>query len=303
MGWAHGLGLKGNSLSLFFNRLRFLSGGYSVCLLTLLLCFGLAIPALANEAEEDEFDGYEVTVDDEPFWVAWNAYISELVQQELATPDPWESFNRKMFAFNDVADRYILTPVAKSYQWITPDPVERSVGNVFSNLLEIRTITNDLLQLKFLQAASDTGRFVINSTVGLVGIFDVASSLGLEKHDEDFGQTLGYWGVGAGPYLVVPIFGSYTLRDGIGVFPDTYTDYITNLDHVPTRNQLWVFRNVHDRSELFAAEELITGDRYSFIRDAYLQRRAYLVNDGQVEDDFGDDDGWGEGELGWEEDL
>lgn len=266
-----------------------------VCLLTLLL-LPLSVtaqavePILAPAAEQDE-----------AFWVQWNRFVNDLVRREMEQPDPWEDFNRKIFAFNDFVDRYTLKPASKAYQWITPDPVERGVANVFSNLLEITTIVNDLLQFKFTQAASDTGRFVINTTVGLGGIFDVASPIGLTKNDEDFGQTLGYWGMGSGPYLVVPFFGSYTLRDGFGAYLDVYSDVLAEVDHIPSRNQIVILRYIDKRVGLFAAEELITGDRYAFIRDAYLQRREYLVNDGVVQDTFGDED-WEEGwQDGWDE--
>ncbi|MGK0498792.1 MAG: phospholipid-binding lipoprotein MlaA [Oceanicoccus sp.] len=243
-------------------------------------------------------DRQQMEEDSQQFWQEWNDYVSTLIQSGLERPDPLESLNRKIFAFNDVADKYVLSPVARGYQAVTPDSLERGIGNMFSNLLEITTVINDVLQLKFGQAASDTGRFLINSTVGLAGLFDVASPLGLEKHEEDFGQTLGYWGVVSGPYLVVPFLGPYTLRDSVGGFADVFSDYITKLDHIPTRNQLWMLRNVDDRGGLFAAEELITGDRYSFIRDAYLQRREYLVNDGVVTDNFGEavDGGWNDDE-------
>ena len=259
-------------------------------LLSLLLLLSTAATAEAQTPQEDG---------DARFWEVWNAYIVELVEQELSTPDPWEPLNRKIFAFNDFADRYALTPVAKTYQFITPDPLEAGIGNMFSNLFEITTILNDLLQLKFGQAASDAGRFLLNSTVGLLGLFDVATPVGLEKHEEDFGQTLGYWGMGSGPYIVVPIIGSYTLRDGVGAYIDSYSDYVTDLNHIPTRNQLWLMRNIDNRARLFAAEELITGDRYTFIRDAYLQRREYLVNDGVVVDSFGEEDWDDEGD--WDE--
>lgn len=259
-------------------------------LLSLLLLLSTAATAEAQTPQEDG---------DARFWEVWNAYIVELVEQELSTPDPWEPLNRKIFAFNDFADRYALTPVAKTYQFIIPDPLEAGIGNMFSNLFEITTILNDLLQLKFGQAASDAGRFLLNSTVGLLGLFDVATPVGLEKHEEDFGQTLGYWGMGSGPYIVVPIIGSYTLRDGVGAYIDSYSDYVTDLNHIPTRNQLWLMRNIDNRARLFAAEELITGDRYTFIRDAYLQRREYLVNDGVVVDSFGEED-WDD-EDDWDE--
>lgn len=250
----------------------------TAAMLLMILCLSATAVAQTEEADDGRFR---------------NAYNAELVERELSTPDPWELINRKTFAFNDVADHYVLTPVAKTYQFVTPDPLEAGIDNMFSNLLEVTTIINDLLQLKFAQAASDTGRFLLNSTVGLLGLFDVATPVGLEKHDEDFGQTLGYWGIGSGPYVVVPILGSYTIRDGLGTYLDTYSDYVTNLDHIPSRNQSRLLRTVDKRAGLFAAEELITGDRYAFIRDVYLQRREYLVNDGSIVDSFGDED-WDE---------
>lgn len=241
----------------------------------------------------------ELSENDRHFWEEWNEALSQFVRRELAVPDPWESFNRKIFVFNDYADSYVLKPVAKGYQLITPDPVEQGISNVFSNLFEVTTIANDLLQFKLAQAASDTGRLLLNSTVGLAGLFDVATSIGLEKHNEDFGQTMGYWGIGTGPYLVVPLLGSYTLRDGVGGYIDVYTDVVSDIDHIPTRNVLWALRTIDKRASLLAAEELITGDRYTFIRDAYLQRRHYLVKDGVIEDSFGEEDF----EESWDDEL
>ncbi|HUH37354.1 MAG TPA: VacJ family lipoprotein, partial [Spongiibacteraceae bacterium] len=163
--------------------------------------------------------------------------------------------------------------------------------NVIDNLLEVTTVANGLLQGKFSQATSDTGRFLVNSTVGVLGVFDVASRIGLERHDEDLGQTLGYWGVPSGPFVVVPFFGPFTVRDGLAFVVDTSTtDYLANLDDVRTRNSVTVLRFVSLRADLLKSEDLISGDRYSFIRDAYLQRREYLVRDGKVEDTFGDED-------------
>ena len=131
------------------------------------------------------------------------------------TPDPWEGFNRKVFVFNDTLDTYTLKPLAKGYRAITPDPVEDGISRMFSNLWEIVNVLNDVLQGKFGQAGNDTGRFLVNTTVGLVGFFDVADNFGLPKNDgEDFGQTLGVWGVGEGPFLMLPLFGPSTLRDG-----------------------------------------------------------------------------------------
>ncbi|MDY0005462.1 MAG: VacJ family lipoprotein [Spongiibacteraceae bacterium] len=212
-------------------------------------------------------------------------------ERDVHNPDPWEGLNRKVYIFNDYIDRNLLVPTARAYQWITPDPVQRGVRNVIDNLLEVTTVANGLLQGKFSQATSDTGRFLVNSTVGVLGVFDVASRIGLERHDEDLGQTLGYWGVPSGPFVVVPFFGPFTVRDGLAFVVDTSTtDYLANLDDVRTRNSVTVLRFVSLRADLLKSEDLISGDRYSFIRDAYLQRREYLVRDGKVEDTFGDED-------------
>lgn len=205
-------------------------------------------------------------------------------------PDPYESINRKIFVFNEYADRYFLKPVAKGYRWITPDPIEDGIGNMFSNVTEISVALNNVLQGKFKYAAMDGGRFLVNTTVGLAGFFDVAVHWGMPRHEEDFGQTLGYWGLNSGPYLVVPFLGPRTIRDGVGSIVDGYTDPVIRVDHVPTRNTLMGTRVVSIRAQLLKAEELVSGDRYIFLRDAYLQRRQFLVNDGVVEDNFGGED-------------
>lgn len=254
-------------------------------------------PLPVKNASEQAPDTDEVMGEENTFWRSWFEFVHDVPDyfpvalEKIQERDPLEPLNRKIFAFNDVADRYVLTPVAKSYQWVTPDPVEKGVSNVFSNLLEVTTIANDILQLKGIKAIEDTGRFFINSTVGVLGIFDVASHMGLLKNKEDLGQTLGYWGVGSGPYVVVPLLGSYTFRSGLGAFGDVNTDLLNYVDHIPTRNQSWALRTVDTRKSLFAAEKLITGDRYTFIRDAYLQRRESLVLDGAIqEDSFGEED-------------
>ncbi len=212
---------------------------------------------------------------------------------EAKNPDPWEGFNRGVYKFNDGVDRFFLKPVAQGYQAITPDPVEDGISNVFSNLYEVRNIINDVLQWKWGQAANDTGRFLVNSTVGVVGLFDVAQHIGMPENDggEDFGQTLAVWGVGSGPYIVIPFLGPSTLRDGAGIPVDTQIDIIGYIDHVPTRNSIWATGFVDKRAGLLEAEKLMSGDRYTFMRDAYLQHREYLINDGVVEDDFGGDAG------------
>ncbi|HAD08918.1 MAG TPA: hypothetical protein DCF62_05515, partial [Porticoccaceae bacterium] len=169
-----------------------------------------------------------------------------------------------------------------------PDVIERGVARMFGNLGEVLNVVNDVLQGKLGQAGNDGGRFIINSTVGLVGFFDVAQHWGLPKSDgEDFGQTFATWGMGQGPYLVLPFFGPSNLRDAPGRVFDSFLNPIAYVDHVPTRNELYGANVLSDRAELLEAEKLIRGDKYSFIRDVYLQRRDYLINDGQVEDDFG----------------
>ncbi len=212
---------------------------------------------------------------------------------EARNPDPWEGFNRGVYKFNDGVDRFFLKPVAQGYQAITPDPVEDGISNVFDNIFEVRNIINDVLQWKWGQAANDTGRFLVNSTVGIVGLFDVAQHIGMPENDggEDFGQTLAVWGVGSGPYLMIPFLGPSTLRDGAGMPIDMQMDLVSYIDHVPTRNTTYGVRIVSDRAGLLEAEALMSGDRYTFIRDAYLQRREYLIKDGAVEDDFGGDEG------------
>lgn len=204
--------------------------------------------------------------------------------------DPYEGFNRAIFGFNNGLDRYILKPVAKGYRFIAPGFVEKGVSNFFSNLTEIRNLLNAGLQGKGVKSLHYTGRFLVNSTVGLFGLFDVASSMGLEKLDgEDFGQTLASWGVGSGPYLVLPILGPSSFRDGVGIPADMYADPINYVEDDDTRTGLTVGKVINTRAGLLDAEELITGDKYIFIRDAWIQRREFLINDGEVEDDFGAD--------------
>ncbi|MFL0797243.1 MAG: VacJ family lipoprotein [Cellvibrionaceae bacterium] len=202
--------------------------------------------------------------------------------------DPWETFNRKVFKFNDVSDRYVLKPLTKGYKYITPDPIETGVSNAFSNLGEPVSLLNSLLQGKVKQSGLTLSRFVVNSTLGIAGLFDVATKMGIDAGDgEDFGQTLAVWGVPSGPYIVVPFLGPSTLRDGSGMAVDSQLGLLEQIDHVPTRNQVYGLRLLDIRSSLLEAEKLMSGDRYSFMRDAYLDRREFLVNDGEIEDDFG----------------
>ena len=217
--------------------------------------------------------------------VSGGAYAQEAKEQ-----DPWEGFNRAMFTFNDTLDGYVLKPVAKGYKAVTPDFAEKGVSNFFGNLLEIRNVLNDVLQWKWGQAGNDSGRFLINTTLGIGGLFDVAKHMKLPKSEgEDFGQTLAVWGLGSGPYLVLPFLGPSSVRDGAGLPLDWSADPISYIDHVPTRNSTRAFKFVVDRADLLTAEEFISGDRYIFIREAYLQRRNYLINDGEIDDPFAAD--------------
>ena len=203
-----------------------------------------------------------------------------------------EGYNRTVHSFNSKLDRWLLKPIAKGYKAVTPDPVERGVSNFFGNLKEVINIPNDLLQGKFKQAANDTGRLLVNSTLGIGGLFEVADEFGLEKSDgEDLGQTLAAWGVPSGPYIVVPFLGPSTLRDlPAGVVDSIAFDPLQHVDNVSLRNSLYGLRLIDTRVQLLSAEELVSGDSYTFFKDAYLQRREYLANDGDVEDDFGDED-------------
>ena len=204
--------------------------------------------------------------------------------------DPWEGFNRKVFAFNDGLDRILLKPVAKGYRAITPEPVDKGVTNFFSNLGEIGNVINSLLQGELIQAGKGTTRFVVNSTLGIGGLFDVANRMGVKESEEDFGMTLAKWGVDAGPYVVLPLLGPSTVRDGIGEVPDYFMNPIIYLDDTPVELSLWALSVIDLRADLLDVDELVSGDRYVFIRDAYLQRRRFLVTGELPEDDFGDED-------------
>jgi phospholipid-binding lipoprotein MlaA len=213
--------------------------------------------------------------------------ISKYAQQK----DPLESFNRGVFAFNDTLDRAIIKPVAQGYSAVTPGPVKNMVNNFFSNLDDVVVTVNDLLQFKFRQAASDGSRVIFNSTFGVLGLFNVVDKL--EKHNEDFGQTLGYWGVSSGPYLVLPFFGPSSVRDGSGLYADSFASVIGRTKNMSARNRDWLAEGVNTRAGLLEGEKVLDEaiiDRYSFIRDAYLQRRQSLVYDGNPPRQKFDDD-------------
>lgn len=198
--------------------------------------------------------------------------------------DPFEGLNRAVFVFNDALDTYALRPIALGYRYITPDFVETGVSNFFDNLADVSNVLNNGLQGKFADAGTDLSRLVFNTTIGLLGLFDVATEMGLAQHDEDFGQTLGVWGVSSGPYLMLPLLGPSTVRDTAGLVVDYTTDPVNWLDDQGDKNAASLVRIVDGRSRLLASESLISGDKYSFIRDAYLQRREFAISDGEITD-------------------
>jgi phospholipid-binding lipoprotein MlaA len=208
------------------------------------------------------------------------------MSQAASEEDPWEGFNRAMFRFNDTLDTYALKPLAQGYRAVTPQFLEDGVHNVFGNVGDVGNLANNLLQGKLHNAGVDTGRLIFNTTFGLLGFFDVAKHMGLRKNDEDFGQTLGVWGLDSGPYLVIPFLGPSTVRDATGRVPDSFLTPYPYIDHVPTRNVTRGVQVVDTRANLLQAERLISGDKYVFIRNAYLQSREFKIKDGQVEDDF-----------------
>jgi phospholipid-binding lipoprotein MlaA len=209
--------------------------------------------------------------------------------------DPWEGMNRGIYSFNTGLDTVLIHPVAKGYNWVLPKPVRKGVSNFFDNLGDVVTVVNDLLQGKFEQAASDTSRVLWNSTIGIGGLFDPASAMGLERHQEDLGQTFGVWFAkyDPGPYLVLPILGPSSVRDGTGLIGDIFTwpvfwlpakGYVTwglaGLGYVDTRAELLESEKILDEASL---------DRYAFLRESYFQHRRDQVYDGEVPDDEDDD--------------
>jgi phospholipid-binding lipoprotein MlaA len=229
--------------------------------------------------------------------IAIVALISGCASTNASKADPFEGINRGTYAFNDAVDRAVLEPVARGYQAVLPQFVRSGVNNVFTNFGDVSVSLNNFLQGKPKDAASDLGRFLVNSTLGVLGLFDVATPMGLDKHNEDFGQTLGTWGVGSGPYVVVPFMGPSTFRDGLGRYADSYAGWAKQVDHIPTRNSAYGLELIDVRASLLGAGKSLDEaalDKYQFLRDAYLQRRLRMVYDGkapqakldQLEDDL-----------------
>ncbi|PCI20363.1 MAG: ABC transporter [Piscirickettsiaceae bacterium] len=210
--------------------------------------------------------------------------------------DPLELINRGIYSFNEKADEYVLEPVAKGYRFVTPQVVDTSITNFFRNLDDVVVFVNDILQFKFNQAASDGARFLVNSTVGILGFMDVATDMGMPKHNEDFGQTLGAYGLGTGPYIVLPILGPSNLRDTVGLYADTFVDPIQYIEDSHTMWGVIVLKGIDTRAGIISTKKIFDQaalDPYEFIRSSYFQRREYLVYDGDPpmdEEEFFDDE-------------
>ena len=196
--------------------------------------------------------------------------------------DPFEGFNRAMFTVNEGIDT-VVKPVAQGYDYITPSPIKAGIGNFFGNIGDIWIAINNLLQGKPMDSLSDIGRILVNTTVGIAGLFDVASEIGLEKHSEDFGQTLGKWGFYDGPYFVWPVIGPRNMRDTFGFAVDSAVDPVRHIDHVPTRNVLIGVRFIDVRASLLPADKILEEaafDKYNYVRNAYMQNRRSAIYDG-----------------------
>ena len=214
-------------------------------------------------------------------------------KEERSPDDPWEPMNRRISAFNDNVDRFTFKPLAKGYEKVVPRPVRTGINNFSRNLLGPLFIVNNVLQGKLRRGASETGRFLANSTLGIGGLFDVGGAMGMETYREDFGETLAVWGVPAGPFVVVPILGPRTLRDAVMIPFNFAADPAFYIDDDATRWGLYIVRAVDLRANLFTAEALIEDsfDRYLAIRESYLQNRRFLIHDGNPpeDEDFYDD--------------
>lgn len=214
-------------------------------------------------------------------------YISDISANEIN--DPYENLNRKTYQFNENLDEKIAKPIAEIYSKFPP-PIKSGVTNFFNNLEEVDTFINQLLQGKPKESLNDLTRFIINSTIGLAGFIDVASKIGLERHEEDFGQTLGVWGVGQGPYIMLPVLGPSTLRDTFSRPVSSFLSVTFHMTETDVNIALKSIDAIETRERLLEVESLLSGDKYSFVKDAYIQSINYEVKDGiDVVDEFIDD--------------
>ena len=212
--------------------------------------------------------------------------------------DPWEGYNRWMFNFNDGADRLVIKPVARGYDFIMPEVARIGVNNFFTNFYDFNGALNALLQGEVEQALNNTFRVLTNSTIGLFGLFDVASRVGIPRYETDFGHTLSIWGVPTGNYFVIPIVGPSTVRNAFGASIDAYISPTGQMMNDKAYWGLRAFNVVDFRASLLDAEEMMSGDRYVFYRDVYLQNRAVLESGGQVKDEFSEfDNDWDEDDF------
>ena len=200
--------------------------------------------------------------------------------------DPFQEINEKTHNFNLVLDEQLATPVARIYKKVTPDLVEKSITNFTHNIEDLSIAINNILQGKINNGISDLLRFTINSSLGVLGFFDIASNLGFEKNDEDFGQTLATWGMGAGPYIVLPGLGPSNLRDTLSMLPDAFLTPLYVIDHDRTSYSLTAIDIVETRARYLGLESVVIGDDYLFYRDAYLQSREFDILDGEVSEEF-----------------
>jgi phospholipid-binding lipoprotein MlaA len=207
----------------------------------------------------------------------------------MASEDRFETINRKVHGFNDFMDTKLMRPAAKAYKKVLPAPVRYSVRNFVGNLSDVGDIINNALQGKPKQALSDFGRVLVNSSIGIGGLFDPASRMGLVDHDEDFSQTLAVWGVPRGPFIVIPGLGPSDARGIFGRASNEGVDPLPYYHPVPHRNSLATVRLLSIRAKLLAVDGVVFGDKYIFYRDAYLQHREFLEKDGQVDDPFGEE--------------
>jgi len=207
---------------------------------------------------------------------------------EHSKSDPWEPLNRGIYTFNHGVDKATLKPVAKGYRKVLPVFVRRGVRNFFANLRTPLTIVNQALQGKGRAALSDTGRLLLNSTVGIGGLFDPATSAGLEEHNEDFGQTLATWGVPDGPFVMIPLLGPRTLRDAVTIPLNLFSHPLYHYENTSVKDKLWGLAAINVRARLLAADTLLEDsfDPYMTIRDAYQQNRQYLIYDGEPPEDY-----------------